>query len=309
MPTLPLYDPKPAHPNASHRVAAPGGYEWWHFDADDAAQDVQVVVTFALGGDANADYLRRYHRYRRRPTRYAPPVPADYPSVSVAVYERGRAVSKFSEQVPPPQFAASIERLDVKAGAGSVAEQADGSILVRAGGADLTFHPLLPHPPYECWLWSRRVTRAVHKWVVAAPLCAAGGTIRLDGSRVIQLTGRGYHDHQYGTAPLGDVRRWFIRGRTLGDDRASGSFLAYASEESNLAELCTVQADQSGVHVLRGIFGGDLLSGARFLDRTRWTRESEGDGANGRALYERIAPTRPGWPFGRRVTPAPAAPS
>ena len=44
MPTLPLFAPPNAHqaagasPDASHRVTAPGGYEWWHFDAPDAAR-------------------------------------------------------------------------------------------------------------------------------------------------------------------------------------------------------------------------------------------------------------------------------
>ena len=297
MPTLRLYDPNPAHPNASHRVTAPGGYERWYFDADDGAQDVQVVATFALGGDSNADYLRSYDRYRRRPTRFPPPVPSEYPSVSLDVYERGRPVAKFAERVPPTQFSASAERLDVKAAEHCAAEQSDESIRVLAGGAELSFRPLLPLPPQECLLLKRRDPTAVHKWIIAAPLCAVEGTVRLDGGRAIRLAGRGYHDHQYGTAPLADAMRWFIRGRKLSSDRATISFLEFPTDKPRPGFVRVVEAGREGVTVKGGgLFAGDPYGPrARFLDSSRWTKNAEGE--DGRALYERIVPKRARWPF------------
>ena len=309
MPTLPLYDPNPAHPNASHSVIAPGGYEWWHFDADDAAQDVQMVARFALGFPACTEYLRRYRRYRRQPTRNPPPLPADFPGVEFAVYERGRVVAKAAEQLPPSQFCASTERLDVKAGADSVVEEAGGSIRVHVRGAELTFRPLLAHPPHECSLVSRRVTPARHKWVVAAPLCSVEGKIRLPGDRVIRLSGRGFHDHQYGTAPLCEVMRWFVRGRTLTAGCASASFLQFPTGKPRAGYLRAVTANQQGVREAGGLFGADpFSSNPRFLDSTRWTSETkDGGGETGRGFYETVLRARPRWHSIRRLIPAPAA--
>jgi carotenoid 1,2-hydratase len=64
---------------------------------------------------------------------------------------------------------------------------------------------------------SRKMTGADHRWVIANPLYRAQGEVYLDG-RVIAFAGRGYHDHNFGSAPLGPgLRRW-IRGRMLWDD-------------------------------------------------------------------------------------------
>ena len=70
MPVLPLFQ-TPAHPDAWHRVTAPGGYEWWYFDGEDHSGRFQFVATWFQGFPLHPDYLRRYHRYRRAPTRPA----------------------------------------------------------------------------------------------------------------------------------------------------------------------------------------------------------------------------------------------
>ena len=59
-----------------HAVAAPGGYEWWYFDAEDPATDTQLVAIFMEGFVFHPGYIRAYELYRRRPTRVAPPLPA-----------------------------------------------------------------------------------------------------------------------------------------------------------------------------------------------------------------------------------------
>ena len=55
---------------------------------------------------------------------------------------------------------------------------------------------------------SREMTGADHHWVIADPLCDVSGVIELfDASTgrptVIEFNGRGYHDHNSGTGPLG----------------------------------------------------------------------------------------------------------
>jgi len=78
MPKISLYRTDVADPDASHDVRAPGGYEWWYFDAEDTANDRQIVAIFLNGFIFHPGYLRAYRRYMNRPTRFAPPLPQDY---------------------------------------------------------------------------------------------------------------------------------------------------------------------------------------------------------------------------------------
>src|SRR5688572_5757832 len=99
MPTLPLFElPKVepgVPPHVSHRVRAPGGYEWWHFDARDAgAGDVRVQIDLFAGDPFNRAYRRAYARYRRRPTRVTPPVPGDYPNLTATVFSKGEQICR-----------------------------------------------------------------------------------------------------------------------------------------------------------------------------------------------------------------------
>ncbi len=70
MPTIPMFTPTPV-PDAWHAVTAPGGYEWWYFDAEDRP-DLRVVAILFEGFVFHPGYLRAYARYRRRPTRGGP---------------------------------------------------------------------------------------------------------------------------------------------------------------------------------------------------------------------------------------------
>src|SRR5688572_15336455 len=84
---IPMFTP-PSHPDGWHRVTAPGGYESWHFEAEDA-EGRRLVIEFHDGYPSSRDYLRRYTAFRRRPTRTRPPVPADFPHVSLALFHSG----------------------------------------------------------------------------------------------------------------------------------------------------------------------------------------------------------------------------
>src|SRR5690349_6074304 len=100
MPTLPLYNPA-AVPDAWHEVIAPGGYEWWHFEAEDSAGELEVVADFYDGEPDSALYRRAYARFRRQPTRVTPPVPRDYPCVRFRVWEKVETVVECTGHFPP----------------------------------------------------------------------------------------------------------------------------------------------------------------------------------------------------------------
>ena len=240
MPTLPLLNPDAA-PDGWHDVRAPGGYEWWYFDAEDAATDTQVVAIFLDGFVFHPAYLRRHFAYLRRPTRVPPAVAGDFPCAYFVVYRGGRVLHQFMTQYAPADFAATAGGPDVRIGPNRLTA-ADGSLHLTMSGspwhltwqgpktsrdqtlsADLTFRPRLPHAPAERPFFSRELAGADHHWVLANPLCDVAGTVRCGGGaggEAIDFTGRGYHDHNYGTGPIGPgLRRW-VWGRVLFENRA-----------------------------------------------------------------------------------------
>ncbi|MFN4242834.1 MAG: hypothetical protein ACK4PI_06305 [Tepidisphaerales bacterium] len=239
-PTSPIPLVSPAgHPDAWHDVRSPGGYEWWYFDAEDAATDTQLVAILLDGFVFHPGYLRRHFRYLRRPTRHPPATARDYPCAYFILYESGRVTAQFMTQYPPGSLQASRDGPDVRLGPNRFHLDGDDLVLSLAGTPwSLTprgpvthrdqrltvswrLTPVTRHPAHERPFLSRAMTGADHHWVLAAPHCRFTATVRLAaprGDRLWQLAGRGYHDHNYGTGPLGPgLHRW-IWGRALFDD-------------------------------------------------------------------------------------------
>jgi carotenoid 1,2-hydratase len=267
MPTLPLYVPPPQQPFADgwHQVTAPGGYEWWHFDAEDPATDTQLVAMFAEGFVFHSGYIRAYERYRRRPTRIQPPLPRDYICAYFVVYRGGKILHQFITQYPAGEFAAATDRLDVRVGPNHCRAEVDGTIRLTLKGtpwvltgrgpqtlagrtlsAELAFTPKLSHAPMERTFFSRAMTGADHHWVLANPLCDVTGSVLVTGDEPMTFHGRGYHDHNYGSAPIGlGVREWMC-GRVLLDDRVMAFHLASANNTGTPRETHLVEASQPG---------------------------------------------------------------
>lgn len=235
---IPLLEPA-AHPDAWHDVRAPGGYEWWYFDAEDATADVQLVAILLDGFVFHPGYLRRHFRYLRAPTRHTPATAGDYPCAYFVLYERGRVAAQFMTQYPPGSLRASRQRPEVTLGPNRFIEKDDDLALCLSGTpwsltarGPVTHHdqhldvrwrisPISRHAPHERPFLSRAMTGSDHQWVLAAPHSRFTATVRLDrptGGRTWQLAGHAYHDHNYGTGPLGPgLHRW-IWGRALFED-------------------------------------------------------------------------------------------
>ncbi len=265
MHTLDLLDAAPVA-DASHHVRAPGGYEWWYFDAEDAQRDVQVVAILLDGFVFHPGYLRAYDRYLRRPTRVAPPTAADFPCAYLVVYEGGRIASQFMMQYPGGSLRASGSSVDVSVGANRLWRDEQGALCLSLSGVpwsltargpvhhhgqslsgELRFSPRIAHRPRERTFLSRAMTGAEHHWVVADPLCDVSATLRLggvgSGDKSWTLTGRGYHDHNYGTGPLGPgLRRW-IWGRAMFDDAVYTFHFARARDARLPDEAYLIRGD------------------------------------------------------------------
>jgi hypothetical protein len=215
MPTLPLYQ-TPAHPDAWHRVKAPGGYEWWHFTAHDAAGAVRVRVDFFDGDPFNRAYQRAYRRYRRRPTRITPPLPCEYPCVRVEVTEGGRPLWRVDAPQPAGTFRGSEDGQGVEVGACSIRWDDKGGLSVSLERLQVSFGATLAGElAFRAPEWRLPGLRklageeppTVHfrltsweEYTVTGNIRQAGGA---EGSRVIAFAGTGEYRHYVGTGPIG----------------------------------------------------------------------------------------------------------
>jgi len=264
MAPIPLLTQNPLA-DASHDVRAPGGYEWWYFDAEDPATDTQIVAIFLHGFVFHPGYLRAYFRFRERPTHLKPPVPDDFPCAYFVVYRGGKIIAQFMTQHPAARYSASRDDVAVRIGENHLSRSAGGLDLHVEGppwaltwqgpktrldqklAADLRFEPMFDHPPEERQFLSRRMTGAEHHWVIANPACRVSGAIDLPGGERIAFTGRGYHDHNYGSGPLGPGLSWWFWGRAIADDRVITFHYAVPKAASLQAESHVVIADAAGL--------------------------------------------------------------
>ena len=270
---LPPADPLPmlsnaGHPDAWHNVTAPGGYEWWYFDAESHDKKTQVVAILLDGFVFHPGYLRRYARFVKNPTKHAPPTADQYPCAYLAVYRDGKLVKQFMTQYAPSDFEADADTPRVRMGPNAMT--LDGDYALKMTGtpwrltargpqliqdqtlsADLSFRPTLRHEPLSRRFLSREMTGADHHWVLAAPRCDVTGRIDLGDGETIQFAGRGYHDHNYGTGPLGPgLKRW-TWGRVLLENRVVGFQLAEPSGDGD-AEFHLFEADADGERDVTG---------------------------------------------------------
>jgi carotenoid 1,2-hydratase len=303
MRSIPLYQPNSV-PDASHDVRAPGGYEWWYFDAEDPATDTQVVAIFLQGFVFHPGYLRAHAAFLRRPTKRPPVLPIDFPCMYLCVYRNGKILHQFMTQYRPTDYAAATDAVDVAIGPNRLVGR-DGVLRLDLSGtpwkltghgpktltdqsltAQLVFKPTFTHPPAERVFLSRQMTSAEHYWVIANPRCDVSGTIQLSekGSTVEQIhfTGRGYHDHNYGTGPLGPgLKRW-IWGRAMLEDQVTTFHYAVPRDRSLPDEIHLVRANESSFSELRvdrvdADWRGWSMVGLRYPKRLRFVgAESHG---------------------------------
>jgi hypothetical protein len=250
MPTIPLLA-EPVNPNGSHRVAAPGGYEGWHFDATSDDGRVHILAALHEAWAFDAAYLRRYAWYRTFPTRLRPPVPSDYPAVTFALCEAGRETIRFTARAHANADEVRIadDGRSVRVG-GSHADRSfnesirlhlrgmegtRGAAATRTIASDLTFHPRI-HANGELTLLDSP-TAGLHRWVIVDPLCDVEGEVSIFDAtggppRIVSFAGLGFHDHRYGTRPPAAS----LHGRMLLDGRAI-AFARMGDEDAHLMHV------------------------------------------------------------------------
>ena len=183
-----LTDVQPRH-NALHPSASKLAFEHWYFDA--RLDTGHVVVGFLT---------------KRRPE----DLPGAKPWVEMIVYFPDGTRREVSKKYPHSAASFATDSCDVHIGGNFARSEFPGTghpvhrVHLAEGGLefDLSFHNETPS-----WMPGQGETRFDARnsfgWVVGAPRARVTGTVRIDGT-VIEATGRGYADHNWG---VGDMKK------------------------------------------------------------------------------------------------------
>ena len=208
------------------RLAEPGSYECWYFDAMSEDGATAIVLMWFAALPFCPDYLTAYERGQR-------PKPLDHVALFAAIYHNGKQVCYALNRYDASAFAATTERLEVAIGPNRLVSRGDPNALVidmhlelpvLAGGerlaGDLNFSPTVDPHALD---FGHGDASSDHVWNPVAPDCTVTGSLELYGSKRDRrwqepFRGRGYHDHNYGSRPLTEGIRHWHRGRAHLED-------------------------------------------------------------------------------------------
>ena len=177
-----------------------GFFEWWYFDAhlDDGSTVVIVYMTKSM-----IEY--------KGPLR---------PNVMLTITRPDGVKLSKSSQFPPEEFSASRQGCDVRIASNQVTGDLHTYQLyaeIEEISAKLTFTGIVPP-------WRPRDGKAFFGdrdhyfgWVVPIPYGSVAGTLTYDGESC-EVTGTGYHDHNWGNLALHKVQDHWYWGRAQFDD-------------------------------------------------------------------------------------------
>ena len=183
-----------ARHNGWHPSSSKLAFEHWYFDAH--LDSGHVVVGFLT---------------KRRPE----DLPNARPWVELIVYNPDGSRRQVSKRYPRAAASFSAVDCDVRIGANTARSEYPSTGLpvhhVHLAEEDLEFD-LRFHNETPSWMPGQGETRFGAKdsfgWVVGAPRARVSGTVRIDGT-TLEVTGRGYADHNWGVGDMKKViERW-----------------------------------------------------------------------------------------------------
>src|SRR5207245_8174673 len=121
--------------------------------------------------------------------------------------------------------------------------------------ANLVFRPEFAHSCVEQTLARREPGGETpgyeHRWMLADAYCHVQGTIRFYGrggmvdSQAVPFTGRGTHEHAFGTAPLAGAFRRYVRAKVMLKGRTTFVHLIKPADISAPDRVELVAADSA----------------------------------------------------------------
>ncbi len=191
-----------------HRPHSSGGYEWWYFDGRSLDERFSFVIIFYEGNSFST-------RYNGALLDGKSAMPAEYPAISISVYENGNPIYYSFTEFDSSDCSFSEEAPLVEIGPHRMEEIGDDQKLIYkldldetlASGDQLegtiTFESLRSQ---SAILESDQQTSAGHTWNLVQPRADVQAVFTIQGirdsSNEIQFQGRGYHDHNTGREPM-----------------------------------------------------------------------------------------------------------
>lgn len=174
-----------------------GSYEWWYVDAE--FEDGTTIVTVFY-------------------TKYGFDVPGPaHPMVNIDItYADGTVVREVFSEEEGNILDASTEIADVQIG-DSYLRDIGGAYVIKFASGDIEYEAIM-ETTVPMWRPATGHTyfgdnqEYFFAWLVAQPASDIQGTLKV-GDTVTELTGRGYHDHNWGNISMNEVMNHWYWGR------------------------------------------------------------------------------------------------
>ena len=180
----------------------PGSYEWWYTDAE--LEDGTIIVTVFYTKD-----------------HFDVPGPAKPTAEIQITYPDGTSLRRTVYLNPGTTLSASKRLCEVTAGE-CFLRYDDGRYEIRSVDRDFEYSATststLPMwRPETGFIFFGREKGAYFAWFVAQPSAVVSATLKV-GGQVRDLKGRGYHDHNWGNAPMNKlINHWYWGRVRIGD--------------------------------------------------------------------------------------------
>lgn len=209
----------------------PGSYEWWYFDAE-MENGTKVVVVF---------YTKSMFAINEEAQ----------PSVSINITPLGQETLKASADYSLEQASYATDKFDVRMGESyGYGDLNTYRIHAEAGDmvVDLTLERSIPSwRPGNGHFYFGEQGEQFFAWLPSVPNGHISGSLHYNGE-THQVSGSGYHDHNWGNAAMNDLmRNWYwTRGQVDGYTFIAAELRATADNANSKIPVLMV-ADQGGV--------------------------------------------------------------
>ncbi|MCS6988212.1 MAG: carotenoid 1,2-hydratase [Chloroherpetonaceae bacterium] len=208
-----------------HNLTEPGSYEWWYFDAVADDERYSIVAIWFSGFPFSPYYLKRLRAWKQSGAKNGAsfPNPLEHAAFSFSLYADGVEVVNFIKEGDAALFEASTEKPFARFERNWFAyDEIRNCFVLRLDfemparkkrvKAELRFTPKME---LDDDLGELSSGEGEHAWILVAPSMDVKGEIHVwDGlkndERNIAFRGSGYHDHNFGRAPMdAHIENWY----------------------------------------------------------------------------------------------------
>ena len=211
----------------------PGSYEWWYFDAQ-SVDDYSIVIIFYEGNPFSKRYIQGISSKINQRAEY-------YPAISISVYKKGKPIFyAFEEMLPGVCNFSETEPAGTAGGNRFKGKISDGKLLYDVildhkleNGDRVEASLKFTSDVNEISLTGKNMeVSPAHLWNLVQPQAHVTGSISLSGYRdeTIHFSGKGYHDHNFGTEPMKETFDEWYWGRYHFDEM---TLVYYLMNENN----------------------------------------------------------------------------